>query len=332
MAIIDILAIAGLGAGITLAVYFARDIEDQHKFRILGVLLLLITVLLLLALLSYHEDEPRLNLVGPFGHIEARAFRYLFGYFSYLFIGLIGFCCYRYLVKGDSYLKPVYFILSITLPILGLSGLFLPGDLTGEISVNLSRLLSGLLGRVGTFILLSGIGTILFMLFFEVKIRLEPPETKAERKKKKKKPIATPTPPPARDFKGSFKDSFLKILADPPKDETFEVDEDAARIIVERLKEFDVTGKIVGVVSGPVITRYEFEPDPGIKLSRITSLAGDLALALKAVRIRIVAPIPGKSAVGIEVPNRNRRVVYLKKSLLEKDEFRKGVLNVPLGE
>jgi len=206
MAIIDILAIAGLGAGITLAVYFARDIEDQHKFRILGVLLLLITVLLLLALLSYHEDEPRLNLVGPFGHIEARAFRYLFGYFSYLFIGLIGFCCYRYLVKGDSYLKPVYFILSITLPILGLSGLFLPGDLTGEISVNLSRLLSGLLGRVGTFILLSGIGTILFMLFFEVKIRLEPPETKAERKKKKKKPIATPTPPPARDFKGSFKD------------------------------------------------------------------------------------------------------------------------------
>ena len=72
---------------------------------------------------------------------------------------------------------------------------------------------------------------------------------------------------------------------------------------------------------GPVITMYEFEPAPGVKVNRITNLSDDLALALRALSVRIIAPIPGKSVVGIEVPNPEREVVYIR-DLLESKSFR----------
>lgn len=84
------------------------------------------------------------------------------------------------------------------------------------------------------------------------------------------------------------------------------------KILEERLLEFGVQGTVVEINPGPVITRYELEPAPGVKLSRITALADDLALAVRAKSIRIVAPIPGKGAVGIEIPNKKPSVVYLK--------------------
>lgn len=84
-----------------------------------------------------------------------------------------------------------------------------------------------------------------------------------------------------------------------------------ARILEDRLLEFGVQGKVTDIKPGPVITRYEVEPAPGVKINRISSLADDLALAMRAKSIRIVAPIPGKGAVGIELPNRDRETVYL---------------------
>ena len=82
-----------------------------------------------------------------------------------------------------------------------------------------------------------------------------------------------------------------------------------SRILEKKLLDYGVEGKVVEVRPGPVITVYEFEPAPGVKVSRIVNLADDLALALSALSIRIVAPIPGKSVVGIEVPNTNRETV-----------------------
>ena len=76
-----------------------------------------------------------------------------------------------------------------------------------------------------------------------------------------------------------------------------------SRILEKKLLDYGVEGRVVEVRPGPVITVYEFEPAPGVKVSRIVNLADDLALALSAVSIRIVAPIPGKSVVGIEIPN-----------------------------
>ncbi len=72
--------------------------------------------------------------------------------------------------------------------------------------------------------------------------------------------------------------------------------------------------KVVNISKGPVITRYELQPAPGVKVNRITSLSDDIALTMKASTIRIVAPIPGKSAVGIEVPNHSTSLVFFKRS------------------
>ncbi len=85
-----------------------------------------------------------------------------------------------------------------------------------------------------------------------------------------------------------------------------------SRLLEKKLGDFNIQGKVVEVQPGPVITVYEFEPAPGMKISRITNLADDLAMAMRALSIRIVAPIPGKSVVGIEIPNKIRETVYLK--------------------
>ena len=94
-----------------------------------------------------------------------------------------------------------------------------------------------------------------------------------------------------------------------------------SRILEKKLLDFAVGGRVVTVHPGPVITMYEFEPAPGVKVNRITSLSDDLVLALRALSVRIVAPIPGKSVVGIEVPNTQREVVYLRE-LLDARSFR----------
>jgi S-DNA-T family DNA segregation ATPase FtsK/SpoIIIE len=94
-----------------------------------------------------------------------------------------------------------------------------------------------------------------------------------------------------------------------------------SRILEKKLADFGVAGRVVTVHPGPVITMYEFEPAPGVKVNRITNLSDDLALALRALSIRIIAPIPGKSVVGIEVPNPEREVVYIR-DLLESKSFR----------
>ena len=89
-----------------------------------------------------------------------------------------------------------------------------------------------------------------------------------------------------------------------------------SEVLSKALASFGIDGRVTEVRPGPVVTMYEFEPVPGTKVARIVSLADDVALALKAVSLRIVAPLPGKSVVGIEVPNRSRETVSLKEVLM----------------
>jgi DNA segregation ATPase FtsK/SpoIIIE, S-DNA-T family len=86
---------------------------------------------------------------------------------------------------------------------------------------------------------------------------------------------------------------------------------ETARNLVEALGHFGVEAKVIGTTAGPHITRYELRLAPGIKMSKVAQLKDDLAYALAAVDIRILAPIPGKTAVGVEVPNNRRRIVQL---------------------
>ena len=109
----------------------------------------------------------------------------------------------------------------------------------------------------------------------------------------------------------------LSILADIPLEgsETDEIVMSKARELEATLANFDIEAKVVEIHQGPVITSFEIEPAVGVKVNRITSLENDISLGLKARSIRIVAPIPGKSTIGIEVPNDKARIVSLKEVL-----------------
>ncbi len=104
-------------------------------------------------------------------------------------------------------------------------------------------------------------------------------------------------------------------------------------LLVSTLQDFGISTRLADIVSGPAVTRYELEPSAGVKISRITGLADDIALRLATTGVRIEAPIPNKAAVGIEVPNKARRTVGLR-SLLDTAQFRgaKGKLTVALGQ
>ena len=100
----------------------------------------------------------------------------------------------------------------------------------------------------------------------------------------------------------------------------------------KRLEDFGVKGHIARINPGPVITGYEFEPGPGIKVNQVVNLADDLALAMKAGAVRVFGPVPGRGSVAIEVPNPEPSIVYLREMLLSK-EFKeaKGALPLALG-
>jgi S-DNA-T family DNA segregation ATPase FtsK/SpoIIIE len=147
-----------------------------------------------------------------------------------------------------------------------------------------------------------------------------------------------PVPAPAQESlsfmrsKGTYQLPPLALLADPaPTGHRISDDElvAASRVLEKKLADYGVEGKVTQVHPGPVVTMYEFAPAPGVKVSKIASLADDLALAMSATRVRIVAPIPGKSVVGIEIPNVHRETVALKELFLS-PQFAEGGLKIPL--
>ncbi len=123
---------------------------------------------------------------------------------------------------------------------------------------------------------------------------------------------------------------FLSLPADGERrgQSRAEIDE-RAKLLVSKLADFGVECTVADSRSGPVLTRYELTPGIGVKINRILSLSDDLALALAAKRIRILAPIPGKGAVGIEVPNRHPETVYLREII---SKFKDEIIPVALGK
>lgn len=103
---------------------------------------------------------------------------------------------------------------------------------------------------------------------------------------------------------------------------------EGAEILIETLKNFGIDCKLIQINRGPRITRYELQPAPGVKVSKITNLSKDIALSLAKSDLRIEAPIPGKAAIGIEVPNKNMSNVTLKE-ILESDEYINNYYDIP---
>ncbi|MBN2033390.1 MAG: DNA translocase FtsK [Deltaproteobacteria bacterium] len=118
---------------------------------------------------------------------------------------------------------------------------------------------------------------------------------------------------------GGFKLPPIDLLNEAPSEKNVEIQEESleqnARRLERKLGDFGVEGEVVEILPGPVITMYELKPAPGVKISKVAGLSDDLALALRAPSVRIVAPIPGKAAIGIEIPNNQRSPVYLQEIL-----------------
>jgi len=143
-----------------------------------------------------------------------------------------------------------------------------------------------------------------------------------------------------RDYKESNQEPKVDIYQVPPlsllSDSYAEDKTDIKLNIEENVKtlektftNFGIDAKVVGVIHGPTVTRYEIHPAPGVKISKITNLSNDIALSFAVASVRIEAPIPGKNAVGIEVPNRKRINVYLKE-ILQSSEFQNGKYKIPI--
>jgi S-DNA-T family DNA segregation ATPase FtsK/SpoIIIE len=131
---------------------------------------------------------------------------------------------------------------------------------------------------------------------------------------------------------GRYKIPVVSLL-DPVPNDRGEVDRETllanARILEEALANFDVMGKVVEVSPGPVVTRYEVEPGPGVKVGRIAALADDLARVMSAQGIRIQAPVPGKSVVGVEIANQHRETVYLRE-IIDSPAFKNAESNITM--
>ena len=132
-------------------------------------------------------------------------------------------------------------------------------------------------------------------------------------------PESTETPP-------------VTLLTEPPAQDHAQSEahyDRLGQVLVDTLRTFKVESQIAGRTTGPVVTQFEVVPAPGVKVNRIAALDADLALALRAPSIRIVAPIPGKGAVGVEVPNPEPEVVYLRR-ILETPTFQRARGSLPL--
>ncbi len=158
---------------------------------------------------------------------------------------------------------------------------------------------------------------------------IAPPLVPRPRLAPKKKPLAVASTP----MIGNYQLPGLDLLNHPEPNlvpsETKEQLMERARLMQQTLAQFDIEVQLGDITKGPTITRYELHPAPGVKLEKISALSNNIAAALKAERIHILAPVPGKSSVGIEVPNLIKTKVIMR-DLLESDEWKNTKARIPL--
>ncbi|MCX5803204.1 MAG: DNA translocase FtsK 4TM domain-containing protein [Proteobacteria bacterium] len=332
--------------------------SGELKKEILGIGLLGLFIFLLVSLLSYHPFDPSFNtlaggtvknLCGKVGSYISDLLIQIFGMMSYLLPAFTLLFSAFYLKKKQP---PYPLVLSSGLALLFLSLSLLLEMIVGRIQLRgvgipfsgflgllLEKTLVNLFSNFGSYL----ISIILFLisLFLIVQAPLlsiieervmrkrsveRRKEIKVTEEHKEEPKIEKKVVQESFDFFkdiGPYKLPPVSLL-DPVEKKEVRVDKESiqlnASILEKKLKDYGIDGKVTEVRPGPVITMYEFEPAPGIKVSRISNLSDDLAMALSAVSIRIVAPIPGKSVVGIEIPNKIRQTVYLRE-IIESEVF-----------
>ena len=357
MLAIYILLAIGLLVLLSRAVYLVlRDMEGRKRQRLNGLLLLFLSIVVFLSMVSYLiSGSVNRNLFGPLGHHLSRLLFNAFGISSLVIpllvflggMGLLRNAFNRLFFRIGGYITGLFFVLFITL------GYFnLPPVWSGELGSRVGNLIVdgiGLYGGIIVSVFLLGIFTFLFVEtgFIRIKRRErpvvsteKPVRKKAVRREKKrdvkkeKKEAKKQKEDKVIEVTG-YKEKFLSLLSEPVRErrEDMSALKEKATLLEEKLRDMGVKGKVVNIIVGPVITRFEYRPSAGVKISRIASLSDDLAMALRAEKLRILAPIPGKEVVGIEIPNRNREIVFLKELLLDKSfQTNPSMLYIPIGK
>ncbi|MBN1663562.1 MAG: DNA translocase FtsK 4TM domain-containing protein [Deltaproteobacteria bacterium] len=373
---------------------------QKRAAEISGLICLAVALFLMLALFSYHPDDPSLrkayspwetfpnhNLIGTVGSYIADTLIWIFG------IGIL-WLPVLLLVAAFRFFRETLFRIGAAAAagmaglVLATSGLFalLIGDIQiygislsagGLLGTATARLLDAYLRLAGSMIILVLILIVALMILFDFSVvsfsgrsaaaagkaartgrslfdrcrerfggKREPPaanrsatasapvilETKPETLKEKLAKAEQTHFDFAKRLNGKFKLPPLTLLDRVERKDTRIKRETLianSRILEKKLSDFGVDGKVVEVKPGPVITMYELEPAPGVKINKITNLSDDLALALRAPSIRIIAPIPGKGAIGIEIPNQERESVRLR-DVLDHETFRESPSRLPI--
>ena len=332
----------------------------ELKKEILGIGLLGVFVFLLVSLITYHPLDPSFHTVadGPIRNLCGKTGAYLsdmlvqvFGMMSYALAAFAFLFAVFYLKKKD-FPNIIVFSSGLALFFLSVSSLLqilvgkihlkdVPINFAGFLGSFLERILMNFFSYFGSLLISVILFLISLFLIVQAPILSIIEEHIARRKSvERRKGIKVTTEEKKEEPKTEKKAvqesfEFLKdigpyklppvTLLDAVEKKEVKVDKETiqlnASILEKKLKDYGIEGKVTEVRPGPVITMYEFEPAPGIKVSRISNLADDLAMALSAVSIRIIAPIPGKAVVGIEIPNKARQTVYLR-DIIESEVFK----------
>jgi S-DNA-T family DNA segregation ATPase FtsK/SpoIIIE len=330
----------------------------EGKNEIAGIALLTVSLLILLSLVSYYMGRC---IVGTFGVYLARSLKTAFGWGAYFLPISIGYWGWKAFIKGkvrDLWVKVsgLGFLLLAFCSLLNLLGrqTRLGGTVGDFVS---DSLLAPAFGNTGAYLIILTIFIISIQLVTEISITqfLQTLVTAVQGKHPRRKHL-TPTeeikPDYGREVHPQLKVESpspvsltagliyevppLELLNDPPRTDLSQREEELknnAEVLEKTLKNFGISAKVSQIHPGPVITRYELELAPGIKVSSVMNLTNDLALTLRAQSIRILAPIPGKAAIGIEIPNQSMAPVYIKE-LLQSPDFKKAssLLSFALGK
>ncbi|MDD5465922.1 MAG: DNA translocase FtsK [Candidatus Omnitrophica bacterium] len=308
--------------------YFRQDKPYLSIPRILGMFVLLVSISSLIGMFNLSNDPFRFQTAGFFGTLTANFvttyFSRLGGFIIFITFIILSLALVTEILISSLFLNSVEKLKSI------FSGLFAFSNtpkatpvkvkLSPQNKANLFSRKEEQQASAKPKIFMPESGN---QPKLNIQIKARPQEEKVK--------------PKAGELKiGDYHLPSVDLLDEPPAPDTRQIKEDleaCARTLEDTLEDFGISAKVTDIIRGPVITRYELEPAPGVKINRIEALSDDIALAIKAQSIRIIAPIPGKGRVGVEVPNLHSALVCIK-DLLTSADFHKprSALTLALGK
>ena len=308
--------------------YFRQDKPYLSIWRLLGMFVLLVSIGSLIGMFNLNNDTLRFQTAGFLGALTSNfvttGFSRLGSFIIFITFIILSLALVTEILISSLFLKTFEKVKSI------FSGLI---NLSPKQKVTPVRVKPSLINKNSVSLKNAGQPAIvskpkIFMPeatqpWSKVQIKTKPQVEEARTK-------------PQESKIGDYHLPSVDLLDAPPPPDTKQMKEDleaSARILEDTLEDFGIIAKVTDIIRGPVITRYELEPAPGVKINRIEALSDDIALAIKAQSVRIIAPIPGKGRVGVEVPNAHSSLVCIK-DLLTSAEYhkQKSALTLALGK